>query len=237
MERDGIIYIAFGKRYRDEALFSANSLKSQCDLPVTLFTDSAVSDAAIDHCEIIRPEHKRAKVDFIVKSPYQRTLYLDSDTKVVGDLTDLFPVLDRFNIAGVQDHSRKSYRWSSQIQEYEAIPYAFPEYNGGVLLYDRSPATLEFFELWREFFYRYRDQTNGQDQASLRIALWKSRANVHTLPFEYNVRNVQIRQKMEKRSRSANDNTLLKPRVLHWHGVEKDNFIRRLNPRYRPMKI
>ncbi|WP_185982938.1 glycosyltransferase [Aureimonas mangrovi] len=235
MSRDGVIYIAFGKFYRDEALFSARSLKRHCDLPVTLFTDIATDDPAVDRVEIIDPTHKRAKIDYIGSSPYERTLYLDSDTMVVRDIRDVFVVLDRFNVAGVHDHSRKCDRWAKVIEEYAAIPYAFPEYNGGVLLFDASPASKAFLALWRELFHRYRDRTNGQDQATLRIALWQSGVALHSLPFEYNVRNAKIRQKMAKRARRR-EAGLLAPRILHWHGLDNRWPLASLFSRYRPMK-
>lgn len=233
---NGVIYISFGKKYSDEAVFSAKTLKSFCDVPVTLFTDLGVESSYINTVVPIKPEHKRAKVDFISRSPYERTLYLDSDTQVVRDISDVFKVLDRFDIAAVHDHSRKSSRWATVIPEYDRIPYAFPEFNSGVLLFRRTGRTDRSFNLWRDYFYRYRDVTNGQDQASLRIALWEGDAAIHSLPFEYNVRNQRIRKKMVERARGLVDEGLLKPRILHWHGLDRTKPWSYLRAKYRPMR-
>lgn len=233
----GAIYIAFGRKYVDEAVFSAKALKSFSDIAVTLFTDASVTSPSIDTIVLIKPEHRRAKVDFISRSPYERTLYLDSDTQVVRDISDAFDVLERFDVAAVHDHSRKSSRWAKVIPEYDRIPYAFPEFNGGVMLFRRSERTDCFFDLWRRYFYRYCEVTNGQDQASLRISLWESDVAIHSLPFEYNVRNQRIRQKIADRASKPAEHGLLKPRILHWHGLNKAKPWSILRAKYRPMRF
>jgi hypothetical protein len=42
----------------------------------------------------------RRKHEFLGKSPFAQTHYLDSDVRVLGDLGDLFCILNRFEIAG-----------------------------------------------------------------------------------------------------------------------------------------
>ena len=56
---------------------------------------------------LIKPQHIRSKVDFITSSPFKKTLYLDSDTVVVRDITDIFDSLDRFDVAVTHDYARK----------------------------------------------------------------------------------------------------------------------------------
>ena len=233
--KKGVVYIAFGDRYVDEVLFSAATLKAVSDLHVTLFTDRKVASRNIDSVVEIEPDHKRPKVDHLPRTPYDLTLYLDSDTQIERDVTDVFAILDRFDLAAVHDHSRKSSRWASVIPEYDAIPYAFPEYNAGVVLFRKSPRLDGFFRLWQEHFHRYRKATKGQDQASFRIALWQSELQIHTLPFEYNVRNLHIRKKMAKRAKSPADESLLKPRILHWHGLDQKKPLAPFLAKYKAM--
>lgn len=233
---NGIIYIAFGKRYVNEAIYSATSVKSFAPISTTIFTDIDVKDSCFDQVVIIKPEHKRAKVDFLSHTPYDRTLYLDSDTRIVHDISDLFELLDRFDFAGAHDQARKSYHWGKKIPDYHAIPYPFPEYNGGVMLYKKSPKTDAFLELWRHHFYKNRELTNGKDQASLRIALWNSDISIHTLPFEYNVRSDRIRQIVRKRSQQPGEEGLMQPRILHWHRQDHWHPLKGITSRYRAMK-
>lgn len=234
---NGIIYIAFGKRYVDEAIFSAKSVKVFTSLPVCLFTDIETKASCFDQEIIISPEHKRAKVDFLSQSPFERTLYLDSDTEIRSDMTDVFDILDRFDIAAAHDHARKLARWASKIPAYAAVPYAFPEYNGGVILYRRNEAVSAFFENWRACFYENRENTNGQDQASFRISLWNSDLKIHTLPAEFNVRNERLRLQLFRKAAEPGNERLLQPRIFHWHKLnEEKGFLSRLKSRYRPMK-
>jgi hypothetical protein len=230
----GIIFIAFGQRYTDEAVYSAETVKRHSGLPVTLFTDAPIRSAAVDEVVVIDPRHKRAKVDYISQSPYERTLYLDSDTRVVRDIGEIFQLLDRFELAAVQDHCRKNSRWSALIPDYDAIPYSFPEYNGGVVLFRASASTAAFFDLWRTLFYRHEKETVGQDQASFRMALWQSGLNLHSLPVEYNVRNKRIRDRMAERAKTT-DLGLLEPRILHWHGLNEKRLLGAWRSKFRPM--
>ena len=87
---------------------------------------------------------KGSQVDYITETPFQKTLYLDSDTVIVRDISDMFDVLDRFDVAVTNDYARKRKKYSSVIPEYEAIPYSFSEVNGGIMAYNSSKASVEF---------------------------------------------------------------------------------------------
>ena len=47
------------------------------------------------------------------------------------------------------------------------------------MAYNDSLATNTFFAMWKEYFYKYFKQTNGWDQVSLRISLWRSNVRIH----------------------------------------------------------
>lgn len=237
MSSRGAIYIAFGEQHIREALHSAASLKRHNNLSVTLFADAKVDDRNIDDFILINPNHKRAKVDYISQSPYDYTIYLDNDTESLANIDDDLGILDRFDLACAQDFSRKSSRWASVIESYRDIPYAFPEFNSGVIFFRKNQAVSEFFALWASRFYEHMEKSNGQDQASFRIALWDSDLRIHSLPPEFNVRNLRIRDKMVKRQKGPKDALLLKPRIYHWHGLDRMTPLKRLLRKYRPMKV
>jgi len=112
-------------------------------------------------------------------------------------------------------------RWARLIPECAEIPYAFSEFNGGVILYGASVAARRFLALWREFFERYSETTLGWDQASLRIAAWQSEAQIHTLPVEFNVRSASSRRRARKLVARGEEPELLRPRIWHWRGVHR----------------
>ena len=92
----------------------------------------------------------------------------------------MFRILERFNIALSHAHRRNL---ASRLKPWRmALPQAFPQYNGGVILYRRSPGVLAFLEEWRQSFH-----TAGylQDQMTLRELLWLSNLRMATLPPDY----------------------------------------------------
>ena len=83
----GVVYIATGSKFVSEALASIGSLKKQMpDLPVTLFTDSDDRNNfhynKVDSVFLIDEATRscRDKIRPLLDSPYEKTLFLDTDT-------------------------------------------------------------------------------------------------------------------------------------------------------------
>ena len=77
----GILYIAFGENFIKEMLFSAESVKKHNpNLPITVFSDIPVNSEFVDTWIPIKVGHLRPKIDYIDKTPYEQTLFLDTDT-------------------------------------------------------------------------------------------------------------------------------------------------------------
>jgi hypothetical protein len=220
----GFLYIAFGEAFTKEALMSIKSLKRYNNEPVALFTDrdqTSEFDGLVDLYAKIEPQHIRAKVDFIGQSPFKNTIYLDSDTVIVRNISDMFEVLNRFDIAVTNDYARKRTKYSKLVPEYSEIPYAFSEVNGGIMAYNDSLATNTFFAMWKEYFYKYFKETNGWDQVSLRISLWRSNVRIHHFPFEYNIRSKDNRDKQDRFKHEFGDQHMA-PRIYHLHYENSD---------------
>jgi hypothetical protein len=194
---DGVIYVATGERHVAEALVSARSLKTHMpDLPVTLYTDRMLAAADVDDVVAFGGDGYLSRIPILEMSPYERTLFLDSDTYVCGDLAELFALLDEFDVALAHAPSRAIY-------EVEGIPESFPEFNAGVILYGRSDGVKAAFRDWAGRFARFQEQRDRgeirwlrpegkriykHDQGALRAALYKSGLRIATLPPEYNCR-------------------------------------------------
>ena len=102
-------------------------------LSIALFTDRADAGAVFDRVEPVTAPHVRSKVDHLPRTPFAETLYLDTDTRVLGDLSDLYDVLGRFELAIAERAYVRATR--SRAVWRHVVPAAFPEHNGGVLLY------------------------------------------------------------------------------------------------------
>lgn len=192
----GVLYIASGELYIRSAMRSALSVRKHCpDLPVHLFADWENYDFPFGHSafpftsvEMIKQPHRRSKVDYLPLTPFERTLYLDTDTSLCGDITDMFRILERFDVAAAHGYRRN---FSPRLAAWRVeLPRAFPQLNAGVFLYRRTPAVVHFLEEWRD---RYHENypAIGQDQATLRELLWLSDLRLAVLPPEYNVRYIR----------------------------------------------
>ena len=110
------------------------------DLPITLYTERSVACPHLDEVVRFEADGYLARIPRLASSPYERTLFLDSDTYVCGGpLTGAFDLLDEFDIALAHAPLRA-------IPEVAGVPDAFPEYNAGVILFaDRR----KFRPVWR----------------------------------------------------------------------------------------
>ncbi|MCB1371312.1 MAG: hypothetical protein KDJ83_10515 [Rhodobacteraceae bacterium] len=185
MSRDrGVLLIATGAAHVAAARAVAESVhRTNPGLSVGLFSDSDAPGGAFDWTGPISAPHVRSKVDYLGESPFDETLYLDTDTRVFADLSDLFRLLERFDLAAAhRDRAvvrRKMPRWRKDV------PASFPEHNGGVLLYRGTPAVRAFLADWRA---AYAEAGLTADQRTFRELLWDSDLRIAVLPQRYNRR-------------------------------------------------
>ena len=226
----GFLYAATGAPWIREAMASVARLRSvHPDIPAVLFTNmpSVAAGAAFD--EVI-PVPDRSWVATEVKlwavrrSPFERTVFLDTDTDVVADVSDLFAVLDRFDIAAAPTpFGRLQPNHPSDV----GIPDAFPPASGGVLAFRDSPATAALFDAWWRLYQQDKERLGrAADQPSLRAALWQSECRFLSLPAEFNMRTPRYR---------AHPTVAVGPvRVIHGRARRVDALARRWNADHGP---
>jgi hypothetical protein len=153
----GIVYVATKEeRYLAEAFLSATSVKDLApDLPITLYTNLPNSvfarDACFDEVVPIQTTKKylsqwaEGQLDRILclpGSPYDRTLHLDTDTRVMSaDFLSLFALPDGEDIAMAEcanDNSTSRYYCQARM------------FNVGVILYRRCEKVQTLFKAWAE---------------------------------------------------------------------------------------
>ena len=211
----GVLWIAVGARFVGAACAAARSIRRiHPDLALALFTDDASTAdprvcAQFDIVERVASPHRRSKVDYLAASPFERTLYLDADVRVIARIDDVFAVLERFDLAIAHAHARNrektNQRWRAEI------PVAFPQLNGGVIAFRASPEVKEFLEAWRTAFHAAGFR---KDQVTLRELLWESSLRIATLPPEYNVRRPSYVAFWRGREAA--------PRILHLRAFTRD---------------
>lgn len=223
MSSAGFIYVATGDQYRKEAARSAHSLRRHNpDYPICLVSDRPETTGPWNETIVLsNPKFGfRDKME-MRRSPYERSVFLDTDTTVFGPLEELFEVLERFDVCGVQMCEGQDYKM-------EGIPHAYPEMNSGLIGFRRNDATSAFFDAWDRYYQQFHEENrsgsyhyaNVGDQKSLRAALWHSQVRVAQVGAEFNF----IPFKAEFAS--------LPVKVLHTRQTEGlDRLVERLNAR------
>jgi hypothetical protein len=219
MTSTGILFAATGPAFRAMAVAAAESVRAHCPgLPIDLVSDGAPEGAEglFDAVRLLPGPARYPKIPALRGTRFERTLYLDADVRVTADLTDIFEILDRFDLAAAHDQLRNS--GPALAIWRQAIPNAFPQVNAGVLGYRRTPQVMAFLEAWEA---GVADLGTGKDQPVLRELLWEERSlRLAILPFEYNLWDFTRIPSLNVRHTA--------PRVLHSHFLSQEPDLERL---------
>ena len=186
--RDGVVFVATGAGYIELAVQAAESLRlTNPALPVDLFTDDpgAPGLEMFDQVHAVPSTHPRVKIDCLPLARFERVLFLDCDVLVISALGDLFELAERFPLSLAHDVRRRS----ELIRAGHAheTPYAFPQFNSGVMLYRNDAEMAAFFGEWKR---AYAAAGLERDQVVLKDLLWDSGLRFYVLPPEFNLRRV-----------------------------------------------
>ncbi|WP_103019800.1 putative nucleotide-diphospho-sugar transferase [Salinibacter altiplanensis] len=195
--RDGFVYSATGDQYVEEAIQSARQVRKvhDEDIGVVLFSDRAdVGGPFTEVYALDPPAHDRTdKIGAMMRSPFERTIFLDTDTYVTEDLRDVFELLDRFDVAACHAPGRRmSLGNSSGWDNYHPdVPDSFSAYNSGLFAYKSNDKTEKFIKEWKRAYEKENTKKEKplQDQPILREVLYEKKdVRIATLPPEYNFR-------------------------------------------------
>jgi hypothetical protein len=190
----GVVYSATGDFYVAEAVRSARSSLRHNAVPHVLFAD--IDAPSADGLTVVRCEPTgNPYVDKIAnmrRTPFERTLYLDSDTYVVDEIVHVLALLENYDLAVA---FAPGYRGLDD----PAVPRSFREFNTGVLAWRRSERTAAFFASWQQTYEawlldepfpgaRAASLSRRADQPAFRRCAWEHGLSVFVLPAEYNFR-------------------------------------------------
>jgi hypothetical protein len=180
---NGFVYVATSDGYRDEAVRSVASLKAAMpDALTCLVSNTPLAGPHAFDDVIVRSDVEGGPSDkmLCIHAPFDRAVFLDTDTLVTGDLGELFRILDRFDVAALPETRRG---WDYDL---ENVSHAFAEFNTGVIAFRRTSAVESFFADWRSEYQRLREVAGlTNDQPAFRSALWRSGLHVAPIPSEY----------------------------------------------------
>ncbi|TZF86198.1 glycosyltransferase family 77 protein (plasmid) [Pedobacter sp. BS3] len=176
----GVVYVASGSSYIKEAVFSATSFKKHNAEPICLITDRLYPEENLEIFDtiLIRPcQYNYIDKLLAIETPYDKTIFLDTDTYVCQDLSDLYGLLDYTEFAIHQAD-----------EGYEHIIYEFngamPEFNTGVFAFRNTQPVKKLFGDWQASYHRKPEIST--DQYHLRWALYNSTIRYSTFSTAYN---------------------------------------------------
>jgi hypothetical protein len=189
----GILYVSTGQKYYIETVRSAKSAKKLMpSIPIVLFTDQQpnVDDASLfDLVNIIsNPTFSfNDKIKPLKETPFNKTLFVDTDTVFIDNVEELFQLLDKFDLAYCHAPLRIGPGKKNRIRN---VPDCFPEANTGVVAYKNTPTFQMFVNKWDRIYSRQREKPSppSHDQPAFRKALYGSNISSYVLPPEYNMR-------------------------------------------------
>lgn len=161
-------------------------------IPIDLFTDQPPPGAEaqanpFDAVHALGDGFFRPKFEALTRSRFERTIYLDADIWAVADPSDIFDLLDRFDVALAHDPYRATEHATAPWRQ--PVPAAFPQYNSGVIGVRQSPATRA---AWQAVIDGLRAGGPPRDQGVLREVLWTGDLRIATLPEEYNLMGLRV---------------------------------------------
>jgi len=179
----GFVFGASGDSYIDLARRAAHSLRLiHPDAEIDLFSDREVDDPVFSQVHILSESWFRPKMEALIRSRFDRTIFLDADLMVIADLSSVFDVLEHFDIAAAQDRKLNS---DPALNPHEIeVPDAFPVINSGVMAVRKTPETQAFLEGWR---HAVKESGARQDQPALRELLYTGDMRLCVLPPGFNL--------------------------------------------------
>jgi hypothetical protein len=191
---EGFLYCVYSedgsinKFFKDEFLVSLNSLKSVMpNCHVTLYTNIVFENIyQIDHIiydEFIIKDHI-AKAYGLSKSPYQKTIFLDTDIVIHRKvIKDIFTVL-------------KDFDFTCCYGNFWHKGHIFPDLSTGILGVKNNPFTQKEIQKWiKEVKLRVREKSsNGDvgrvsDQKYFRNVFMRNKTKFHILPWWFQHRS------------------------------------------------
>ncbi|KAA9005087.1 putative nucleotide-diphospho-sugar transferase [Histidinibacterium aquaticum] len=182
-ESRGFVFATTGADYTTLARRAARTLRlAMPKAEIDLFTDQAVEDPIFDRIHALGDGFFRPKMEATRRTRFDRTVFLDADILVLTDVSELFDLLDNFEIAGAHGVNRRKPMGYGDPD----IPRAFPVINSGVLAVRKTPRTQEFLARWER---EVRESEARLDQPTLRRLLWSGEIAFTALPYEYNIKH------------------------------------------------
>lgn len=192
-----IVYVAWGQRFVEEAIASAHSaafLKIDRLLITDLESEAILSkevpfERVIAHRFTIKGNAAKTEMFDVLPDEYSSFLFLDTDTRILLDITQGFERAERHGIAAAQAaHYSLEHFWDfgDVLERMDFTSNELLLYNSGVIFFVRTPKVWQVMKRYQEFC---RNADGAYDQPFFTLAMEELGFNPYTLSIAYNYRN------------------------------------------------
>lgn len=194
MQNCGIIYGASNMYCLKQAIVSAKSFNNHMSgYPIILYVNSkeleiaALNSVCFDRIEILQEEGidslRSMKLRSVECSPFDRSLFIDTDTYLVDSIEEIFKLLDIHDMLLTLDTRDSNGLFDCKGQVING-PMPF---NGGFIAYKKNHKTDALFSNWIAN-YKNTQHVYSKDQKSFFTEVIYSDLRTMVLPNNYNFR-------------------------------------------------
>lgn len=202
---DGIAYVCFGKTFDNTLAHACVITRKYTELPIVVFTNiknrsekwKDVSDVEFIYFDMEDKENREIKTQLPHHTPFDNTLYLDSDTVIQkeGIEQSFVPLQNGYDICVnpefmIQQDGQTFNIYNKTIQKLEC-PLPLVVVSGGYLCFTKSDKVKEFFDTWNK---NWKTMGSGREMPSLACALRVSDLKISSIlnMYEPNVENEDV---------------------------------------------
>lgn len=229
----GFLYVANRKKFVEEALISVKSLKRFNFEPVCIVLTpelrtkeiEEVFDVIIENSELLDHSYL-AKVVGLQESPFDHTIFLDGDTFVTDEISELFDLLELVDFATTLE--QKLHTASSENLRFRNI---FPEFNSGVIVYRNSAIMNKVLKDWLSYCIQHK---MGNDMPGLREAVLLNFEDIRfsILPNSYNEHGFSTMLILDQKVKVIHERLGYKKGIITPHFLDfnsMDKFAKKIN--------
>lgn len=199
MNQRGVLFVGTNNAYLKEAANAAETVRNHNpQIPIAIASHTNDIPDIFDRViTLSNPDDGYVdKIAAMKRSPFSRTLYLDSDVYICDAeiIEELFRLLNQFDIAASIDDGRRynlvhdDNLCNSPPLDVNA-PDCLPMLNSGVLPFGDTAGVSHLLQTWNRVNQRHsREGKNTDDQPALREAIYRTDVSVAPLPPECNCR-------------------------------------------------
>ena len=178
----GVVYVAWGDQYINEAICSAKSVKQNAKLSTCLLTDK-LDNSLNQYFDIvkfvnfgnIKYHQYMRKWICLTESPFEISCYLDTDTFVIQDLSLGIEMTERYGVSTIIANGMTFHHKNKE----------YVHYNGGVLFFNSNIGKKIKDEIDNAYIQVTSEKHVG-DEAAISVAFVNLNLNPFVLPSIFN---------------------------------------------------